>query len=237
MKEIKTSLIIGNGEVGKSLYDVLGEKYKISLRDIGGETNEVFDVVHICFPYSKNFVKEVRRYKKLYKPKYTIIHSTIPVGTTNKCGIGVYYSPVRGVHPNLEKGLKTFIKYLAPFSKDLTEYFFDAGIIISGMATTPETLELAKIMSTTYYGWNIIFQKEMYKLCKKYGVDYDVAYLGWNRTYNEGYRELGMKEVIRPVLNNIKGKIGGHCVIPNLDFIDSKITEFIKKYNNKIDEE
>jgi len=239
MEKIKTSLIIGAGEVGKSLYNVFKKRYEnVELRDIGEyKKEEVFDVLHICFPYSKKFIRQVIEYKLKYVPKYTIIHSTVPVGTTKKCGVSTYFSPVRGVHPNLEKGLRTFVKYLAPFDKDLFEYFLGAEIILSGIATTIETLEMAKIMSTTYYGWNIVFQKEMWKLCKKHGIDYDTAYVNWNRSYNEGYEEMGMDYVKRPVLNHVKGKIGGHCIIPNCDLVRSEITEFIKRYNKKIKED
>ena len=37
----------------------------------------------------------------------------------------------------------------------------------------------------------------------------------FNKTYNEGYKKIGKKNVIRPVLYPPKGGITGHCVIPN----------------------
>lgn len=240
IKNIMKSLIIGQGEVGNSLYNILPKSY---IRDIKDEifidnykitpTEEylTFKYLHICFPYTNNFVEQVKKYQKAYKPKYTIIHSTVPVGTTRKCN--AYHSPVRGIHPNLEQGLKTFTKYLAPKSKKLKRYFKKAGIEIEFM-NKPEETEMAKIMSTNYYAWNIIFQKEMYKLCKKYKLDFDKVYTDWNNSYNVGYIKLDKPEVIRPVLKQIDGKIGGHCLTPNTKLLKTKITNFIKKYNENL---
>ena len=123
------SLIIGRGEVGTSLYNVLKKKYDVSIRDKEDvEINKQVYVLHICFPYFKDFINEVKSYIEIYQPKYTVIHSTVPIGTSNQCE--AFHSPVRGMHPNMEKGLKTFIKYLAPKDNFLKKYFEDAGIKI-----------------------------------------------------------------------------------------------------------
>ena len=55
----------------------------------------------------------------------------------------------------------------------------------------------------------------------------------WNENYNKGYEELEHEEYKRPNLLPIMGNIGGHCVIPNLDFLDSDFTKLIKKRNGK----
>jgi len=234
------SLIIGNGEVGNSLHRILSDSY---IRDIKdeiifnniklGRTEGIlsFKCLHICFPYNKDFVKQVKKYQKAYKPKYTIIHSTVPVGTSKKCN--AYHSPVRGVHPNLEEGLRTFVKYLAPKSRCLKRYFRKNGIKIEFMEK-PEETEFAKIMSTTYYGWNILFEKEMYRLCQKHNLNFNKVYEDWNKTYNSGYAALGKQNVIRPVLKQVNGKIGGHCVVQNLKLFKTKITNFINKYNQEL---
>ena len=43
------------------------------------------------------------------------------------------------------------------------------------------------------------------------------VYTWANETYNQGYKELGKENVIRPVLFPPKGEIGGHCVVPNFN--------------------
>ncbi len=217
------SLIIGAGQIGTSLHRVIGGKMHDKTI-----INDSFDIIHICFPYSKKFIKEVRKYQRAYNPKYTVIHSTAPVGTSTK--LGAYHSPVRGVHPNLSESIKTFVKYLAPKSKELKEYFEGFGINIVEM-DKPEETEALKIWSTTYYGWNIMFNKILYKWCKKNNLDFNKIYTESNKTYNEGYKKMGMDNVIRPVLKYMKGKIGGHCIIPNCKLIKNKITKFILKNN------
>jgi len=190
------------------------------------------EILHICYPYSERFVEITKDYIKKYKPKYTVIHSTVPVGITRKCGENVFHSPVRGIHPDLEGGLKTFVKYLAPVNQELKEYFNRAGIKIT-MVDEPEITEALKIWSTTYYGWNIIFEKELYKWCQKHNLDFNIIYVDANKTYNEGYSKLGRKNVVRPILRHMKGKIGGHCIIPNCELLDSEIAKIILKFNKK----
>jgi len=70
----KTSLIIGAGEVGEALYDILNDFYE-GVYDYDKEDNvltlllKTFDIIHICFPYSKEFVNEVKKYQKKYNLK------------------------------------------------------------------------------------------------------------------------------------------------------------------------
>ena len=227
---LNTSLILGNGEVGKSLYNVLKKKYDVFIRDKENDNENVFwtniDVMHVCFPYSKDFVSEVKSYIDVYEPKYTVIHSTVPIGISNKCM--AFHSPVRGMHPNMEKGLKTFIKYLAPKDNFLKKYFEDAGIKIK-FAKRSEDTEALKIFDTTQYGLSIKAEKIIHKFCKDNNLDFNIIYTDANNTYNDGYIKLGIKNVIRPVLEHKEGKIGGHCVIPNCDLLKNQLTNFVKK--------
>jgi UDP-N-acetyl-D-mannosaminuronate dehydrogenase len=227
------SLIIGFGEIGKSLYAALNENgYDVHHRDI--EQSPILDdihVLHICFPYSKNFVKSVLKYKKLYNPRYTIIHSTVPIGTSKKCDC--YYSPVRGIHPHLERSLTTFVKYLAPSSSYLKKYFRNAGVPIKEN-NSRETLEAMKLYCTTIYGINIIAEKEVWNFCKKNGLDYDTVYTDCATTYNDGYQRLGFPQFSKYVLKHKDGKIGGHCVLPNCKLLGTELAKFITKQNKKL---
>lgn len=229
----KISIIVGAGEVGKALFWVL--KYHYPVRLIDKETvhfSESVDVVHICFPYhGKEFVDDVREYQKRYKPRFMVIHSTVPVGITRKCK--AFHSPVRGIHPRLKESLLTFVKYLAPPNKELEDYFKKAGFEIK-MIDEPETTEALKLWSTTQYGLSIMLEKEIYKWCKKRNIPFDIVYTDANQTYNKGYSKLGWKHVLRPILKEMPGKIGGHCIISNCELLKSEIAKLILKRNKKL---
>jgi hypothetical protein len=222
------TLIIGNGEVGKALYSVLGKTY--SVRMLEEETNlSGFDYLHICFPYDDIFDSEVRYYQKKYKPRITVMHSTVPVGTSDK--LGACHSPVMGIHPFLEESLMTFTKFVGGKDADeVAEYFRKAGMKVH-ICRDSRTTELGKLADTMYYGVCIEFAKEIDNLCRKHNVPFSESYTLFNQVYNEGYSVLGRYEYIRPILEPIQQKIGGHCVIPNLYLLKSKFADFIKSLN------
>jgi len=231
------TLIIGNGEIGKALQEVLSKVYSpVYIKDVEDFVTEGVAWLHICYPYSKDFVKNTQEYIKQYKPLFTIIHSTIPIGTIRKINPmldSIWHSPIRGIHPHIAQGITTFAKYLGgDFNKKVMEYFTETGIHMI-YAGKPENTELGKILDTTYYGWNIIFCKEVAKICEKYETDFSMVYHSFNTTYNKGYAELGMPNVVRPILFADSGKIGGHCVINNCKLLKEKITKIILKLNKK----
>lgn len=242
MSEVKNlSLIVGMGEVGSSIYEVLKDVYMVHRTDLEpvDELVDSYDVMHICFPYFNGFVDAVQEYKAQYNPRIVVIHSTVPVGTTKKCGDDMVHSPIRGKHPHLAESLKIFAKELGTnheeFGNEIEEYFQKAGVPAKYLGQSSDATELAKIMSTTYYAWNIVFAKEMKRLCDKYDVDYDFAYKKWNEDYNAGYDEMDENEFSifhRPVLKDVPGKIGGHCITSNCELDDNVITEFVKKQND-----
>ena len=227
------SLIIGAGEVGTALYNILRKHYSTLLgnRDVGVEPSfDCVEVIHICFPYSKDFISDVKDYIEIFRPKYTVIHSTVPVGTSRQCQ--AFHSPVRGMHPDLERHLKSFPKYLAPPDKNLKMYFEKAGISIR-LVKNPETTEFLKIWDTTQYGTNIMLEKWAFQFCQENKLDFKTAYTDANQTYNETYSRLGLKNVVRPVLEHQKGPVGGHCIIPNCRLLKSPFTNLILKLNKK----
>ena len=232
--------IIGFGQIGQAIKQVVEKKHRVFARDLDFDQikKNRIDILHLCYPFDKNFTTNAIRYIKEIKPNLVIIESTVKVGTTEKIyrktGVNLVHSPVRGVHPHLYEGVMNFPKYIGSTSKKAgiiaKKYYQDLGIKVE-LFDDSRTTELAKLMCTTYYGWNIIFEKEMYKLCHKYGVNFDQAYSRWNQSYNRGYRQLGMGYVVRPVLKHIPGPIGGHCVISNCGLITSSITRIISKFN------
>lgn len=234
MKSNKKHLIIGAGQIGSSLHKVLSPYYNVSIMDKNDKFNGNFDIIHICYPSVKNFVNITKSYIKKFKPNLVIIHSTVPVGSTRKISASIaVHSPIRGVHPNLDKGIKTFVKYFAgPKEKEAAKIFSKIGIKTK-VFEKPEATELLKILDTTYYGWNIIFAKEVKRICDKLKLNFEEVYTIPNGDYNDGYLKLGKSNVIRPVLKAMPGKIGGHCVIPNLELFDDWIADIIKKRNKK----
>ncbi len=228
-----THLIIGKGEVGSALFEILSSHYESKIRDKGNSREGHFDVLHIAYPYVENFIETTKRYIQEYAPSLVVIHSTVPVGTAQAIGDRAVSSPIRGTHPNLVEGIKRFVKYFGgPKAKEAAKIFQDIGVQIKTFEKA-ETTELAKLLDTTYYAWNIIFAKEVKRICEKMNLDFDEVYTIPNRDYNEGYKKLGKPNVIRPVLQPAPGPIGGHCIIPNAELLNDWLTETIKERNKK----
>jgi len=233
------SLIIGAGEVGKGLHKVIGGQImdrppcdlkkgmRCGICRPCWNSFESFDIIHICFPYSKRFVSTVRKYQSKYKPKYTVIHSTVPVGTSIK--LNAIHSPIRGVHPYLAKGIRTFVKYFGgPNAKKVARYYKKYFPVKA--VNDSDTVEALKLWDTTMYGAMILLNKEIYKWCRDNGVDFDLVYTHATKSYNDGYRLLGRPEVVRPYLKHKAGKIGGHCVFQNTKLFKSKTCKRIQAY-------
>lgn len=236
METRNQTLIIGEGEVGKALYEILKEKYRcytVDVKDAETEAVEKVDFMHVCIPYSIQnsflFIDEVKRYQNLYKPKFTVIHSTVPVGVSRL--LNACHSPIRGMHPRLEESIRMFVKFVGGEGADeVADYFKQVGLKVQ-ICRDSKTTELAKLLDTLYYGVCIEYAKEAEKLCRKYRVPFSEAYTLFNQSYNEGYVKLGYPEYQRPVLQPIQRKIGGQCVVPNLDLLRSKFSKFIKSLN------
>lgn len=235
MQKTKINIgIIGIGEIGTAvsqLYD--NEQYTVLLKDLEVDDKlEDYDLefLHICIPYTDSFEYIVSEYIKSYSPTNVIIHSTVKVGTTASLiaktnHLNIFHSPVRGVHPNLLEGLKTFSKYLGV--EEVTDCALNTLTHIGAlgldvcMVSPAATSELAKLLSTSYYGLCIAWHGEMKQICDSAGVDFGLAVTEWTNTYNDGYTKLGMGNVRRPVLTPPE-KIGGHCVIPNAEILKTQ---------------
>jgi len=229
--------ILGYGEVGRAIEKLYPSIVKI--KDIKRD-DCLYEVkyLHVCIPFTDSFVKDVIDYITEYSPEYAIIHSTVLPGTTTCIEAAtqskLVHSPIRGVHPNLYEGLITFVKYIGSNTdcKEVVAHFKELGVITK-VVDTPETSELAKLLSTTYYGLCIAWHGEMKGMCDSLGVDFSEAVTDWNRSYNEGYTKLDMDHVVRPVLYP-PDKIGGHCILPNADILSqvfsNKALDLVKKW-------
>lgn len=219
-------LIIGKGEVGISiskLYDK--DKYNIYFKDINEDpsVDGVVDTLHVCIPFTSGFKEEIIKYIYLYNPSLVIINSTVTVGTTKSIyeatNAEIVYSPVMGKHPNIAPSLLIFKKIIGGCTDSAVEmaceHFNDLNVE-TVIYNNPEEAEMAKLLSTTYYLHNIYFANLVNEKCKKYSLDYDNVYKTTNELYNEGYEQLNMTYVRRPVfIPPEKEGVGGHCIIEN----------------------
>jgi UDP-N-acetyl-D-mannosaminuronate dehydrogenase len=231
--------ILGYGEVGKAI----AQFYDMPLiKDLDRDDGlEKCDYLHICIPYTPDFVNIVFKELEMIKPKISIIHSSVAPGTTlalKTLGFDIVHSPVMGVHPDIYKGIQTFVKYIGNDDRwdgiRVSNHFSDLGI--KTHCVYPSRIsELAKLLDTTYYGLCIAWHGEVQKICEKEKLPFDEIFTLWNTNYNVGYKELGKHNVIRPVLYPPpENKIGGHCVIPNAEILDniytSKAIDLILEY-------
>jgi len=237
MDETKVG-ILGYGEVGQAIAKFYkNPKIKDLNRDDGLKR---VDILHICIPWSSYFIKIVKKEIKEIKPKLTIIHSSVAPFTTKKINGMIVHSPVRGVHPHLFEGIKTFVKYIGTDDKKagkLAKEHLESLGIKTKVFRPSVTTELGKLFSTSYYGLCIAWHGEMKKICDETGIDFDKAVTEFNKTYNEGYKQLNISHVVRPILYPPNKHISGHCVIPNAKVLKKykkiEVLDLVLKYQPK----
>lgn len=217
MSNVQRHLVIGEGEVGRALVEVLSTeplRYIVRSRDLDPPAEPIVtDVLHIAYPYlGDGFVQTVRDYAIQHAADLVIIHSTVPPGTSSRAG--AVHSPVTGRHPNLALGIRTFVKYFGGLRAREAAAIFAALGVRTATTERATTTELGKLMATLQFGMAVALQRETYALAALTGADPDVAYRGFNELYNDGYADLD--EPFRlPIIEPMPGPIGGHCVIPN----------------------
>ena len=210
-------LVVGIGEIGGALREVLGAHYEVFAKDVEQlELAEPVQVMHVCYPYQVlDFVGTTCDYIAQYRPQLTVIHSTVLPGTTHgvedRSGQAVAYSPVRGKHVSMARDLRRFTKFVAASSPDVAreamEHLRDGGMPTEDFGV-PEALELAKLVETTYLGVLIAWAQETERYAREVGAEYLQV-----MRFTEGIDYLP-PVVFRP------GFIGGHCVMPNIDLLE-----------------
>ena len=247
---MKTLGILGLGEVGRAIEKLAKRKFRVVARDVAMDQfrGNSIDILHICIPYSEDFIQIVCKTIQEVKPELVIIDSTIAIGTTRKIikrtGSSVAHCPIMGVHPDLAKHQKIFTKVVGVEDKRMFKKVMlhwkklGAGEVIK--FDRPEESEAAKLLSTTYYAWNIVFNKIVKRMSNEKRINFDQVYTVFNKIYNEGYSKIS-PQVVRPVLKHVDGKIGGHCVIPNarilLDFYEEEWIKKIVDFNGTLGDE
>ena len=236
-----TDIILGMGEVGETLFDLLVDRkfdcIGIDLDDSKCKNyteNEIIEnpqYLHVCLPgelekFTDIVIEWINKIKNI---QVVVIHSTVKPGTTKtiqeRSSIPILFSPVRGVHRRFLDDIKKYTKFISfdgtkidsKIKKDLENRFEK----VDWMSTT-KTAELAKILvDTTYYGWLINYAQITKMICEKENIDFDEMW----KFADEIHENLGNRPKMFP------GIIGGHCVIPNLDLIEYENLDIIKKIN------
>lgn len=240
MKEI----VAGLGEIGSPILKLISKSTHVIGYDTNSKLidkklfqkheNEETRFLHICIPFTKNFLDNTRKLYQKFKPKAIVIHSTISPYTTSKLQktipVPVIYSATRGVHKRMLQDLKRYTKFYAIennapngkwASSQYSRLMKKCGVKTKKMAN-PLTLELAKIVvDTSYYGWLINYSQISNMIALKHNVDYDEM---WSFS-DEIHKFIGNRPKMFP------GFIGGHCVIPNLDLIHNETLDLIKTIN------
>lgn len=232
---MRMDVILGVGIVGSALRELFEENgvecfgVDIKKENSFGKPSNSVELMHVCFPYHKDFVIELKRAWIYFKPKAIIIHSTVPPGTTKKTYltlqnpvemVSVVYSPIRGVHWRMVDDLKRYTKFYGWYGSNhyfLNRFQDQCGLKMKPVSS-PLVLELAKILvDTSYYGWQIIFGQLVDKACLEFKVSYEEVW----KFAEEIHEQLGNRW--EPYVD--KEGIQGHCVLPNLDLVEDVLPE------------
>ena len=213
-------IVLGMGEVGKPLYEIIGERFDTIGVDIEPlEVDRQCDIMHICYPFqSSEFIQASVGYINNYNPSLTIINSTVPVGTTRiiekRTSKPVVHSPVRGKHSKMKSDLFHYTKDIAgtEYANSLraAEHFQCCGIKTK-ILSSPEATELAKLTETSYFGLLIAWAQEVERYCEQLDLNYDEVV--------SFYEEIKFL----PQVRYFPGVIGGHCVLPNIDILRAQV--------------
>jgi len=210
-------VVVGLGEVGKPLFELISRHHHAIGVDISPPTEKIEKVyvLHVCFPFEiRDFVGEAARYIGLFQPELTVINSTVAVGTTRaiaeQTGAAVVNSPVRGKHARMLDELSHYTKYVgaidAAAGQRAATHFESLGLRTK-VLSSPEATELAKLTETTYFGLMIAWAQEVERYCDDAHVSYEEVI--------SFYDEIKFF----PPVKYFPGIIGGHCVMPNIEIL------------------
>ena len=188
-------VVCGLGEIGLPIYKIISKVFPVEGYDIDSslipKSKNNFNsykvrFLHVCIPFNKNFIYNVMNLEKKFSPKSIVIHSTIKPGTTDslqkKLKIPVIFSATRGVHKRMQSDLKKYTKFFAISDTAPKKHFavreFKKHMSNNGVKTkqmsTPETLELGKILcDTSYLGWLVNYAQLSNMIAIEYNVNYD----------------------------------------------------------------
>ena len=225
-------VVVGLGEIGRPLLEIVAAKYPAAGVDLQPvEIDGECSIMHVCFPFNPDaFVRECARYVRKYRPRLTIINSTVAPYTTRRVqeetGSRVVNSPVRGKHWRMSQDLLHYTKFIGGADGDAcreAEAHFQSLGMKTRVLSSPEATEIAKLSETTYFGLLIAWAQEVERYCDGVVADYDEVV--------SFYDEIPFL----PPVKYTPGIIGGHCVLPNIEIlrrmVRSDLLEAIRESN------
>ena len=245
-------LIVGLGEVGRTLFELFEESGKFDLygldvnkaimQEVAGDRKvpKTVYVMHICYRCTEqeSFIQTSLGYIRKFNPKLAIIESTVPPGTTQKIYESsklslLAHSPIRGMHNSLKSmknDVQFWTKYVGGTTKEAAEaakkHFEKLGLKVKVLNGPAET-ELAKLFETTYRAWMIACFQEMHRISRHYRADFDQVV--------DMLEDIHRLRLNKPL--HYPGVIGRHCLIPNTELLlsvyDSKFLRLILDSNEK----
>ena len=247
----ETVLIVGLGEVGHTLFDLFEETGKFDvygldldkekMRGIAGgkKPPDKPDFMHVCIPCMEpeKFIRTTKEYMEKFRPKLTIIDSTIPPGTTErifkKMQMPLAHSPVRGMHESLEtmkRDVRFWKKYVGGVTEESAEearkHFEKLGLKVKVLKSPAET-ELAKLFETIFRAWMIASFQEMHRISRHFKADFNEVV--------DMLEDIHRVDLNKPL--HFPDVIGGHCLIPNTEMLlksyDSEFLRLILRSNEK----
>lgn len=216
-------IVVGMGEVGSAVYALLSKEYEAVGYDWKDEfiPDGPYRVMHICIPYTDEFLRNVEDYRLTFKPKYIFVWSSVPVGTCELMGDGVVHTPVEGKHPSLLQSIKTMVRWIGVkdggVGRFAAKYFQDLDLRTTVVPSSRYT-EFLKLRSTSKYGINIAWTEYEKRVADALGMPFHLVQI-FDRDYNNLYKELGLDMFQRYILEPPDGPIGGHCVRPNAEIL------------------
>lgn len=217
-------LIVGRGEVGSALLEVIpdAESYDLVDGPYNPASKRQFQRVHIAVPWSDGFHAVVGAYRNVQPDALIIVYSTVPIGTCES--LGVVHSPIVGPHPRLAEAIRFTNRWYGTSDSGQAMAFFKfwmgLGIGTLWLRSANHT-EFLKLRSTARYGINLAFAEYEHRVAEDlYIEDFTLRY--WDRDYNELYEKMGIDGAKRYVLTDPKGTIGGHCVVPNAKLLNEQ---------------
>ena len=137
------------------------------------------------------------------------------------------HSPVEGKHPHLADSIEKGIRWIGGYPKKFVK-ILEKNNIRMRVVGKPEYTEWLKLRSTTLYGLNIEYARYSKKVSNELDMPFDFI-KEFDQDYNELYEKLDMPQFKRYILSPPRGKIGGHCVVPNAHILDSQYPDILVK--------
>jgi len=216
----KIVIVAGVGEIGGPLLEILSRSYQCTGIDVAPvEINGSCSVLHVCYPFLiPDFVGTTVSYIEKYQPELTVVNSTIRVGTVRqiqeRVDRPVVYSPVRGKHAKMAQDMLHYQKFVAGFSPESTEqamrHFAGAGFRVATFRA-PEIGEVSKLLETTWLGILIGWAQDVERMAAECGASYEEV-------------NAFIQEISFLPSHVFPGRIGGHCVMPNIALLRDKFS-------------